>query len=86
MPSDTARHASECQRFAPAPGQVGVERILRIQGYTDMDKVRPAIRRAAQAMAGIAEELAMPVVCYRRLAVATCDDQALVLADGTLFR
>lgn len=72
--------------FEPRPVSVHAERILRIQGYSDPQRVRPAIRKAAQAMAILAEETSQPRVAYRRLPVRACTDGALELEGGTTFR
>lgn len=71
--------------FRPSPPTVPVERILRIQGYGDLQRVRPAIRKAAELVGRRAEELAVPQVGYRRVAVRSCRDAALELEGGTVF-
>ena len=45
---------------------VRYERILRIQGYSDLARVRPAIVKASQAMASRAGALSAPLVAHRR--------------------
>ena len=47
--------------FHPRAAVVSGDRILRIQGYSDLTRVRPAIRRAADAMAAIAGSDERPV-------------------------
>lgn len=59
--------------------------ILRIQGYRDLKKIRPAIARAAAASARETETLIHPCVYYRRLDVKSCDRGILELEDGTIF-
>lgn len=59
--------------------------ILRIQGYRDLEKVRPAIKRAAAASARETEELIRPRAYYRILNVSICKDSILELDDGTAF-
>lgn len=59
--------------------------ILRIQGYRDIGKVRPAIRRAAASAARETERLIRPKVYYRILKVGRCQDDVLELEDGTVF-
>ena len=59
------------------------ERMLRIQGYTQPERVRPAVRRAAEHAAITMEQLVDPDVRYRRVAVEACTTEALQLAGGT---
>ena len=59
--------------------------ILRIQGYRDLKKIRPAIARAAAASARETETLIRPCVYYRILDVKSCENGILELEDGTIF-
>ncbi len=59
--------------------------ILRIQGYRDLQKIRPAIGRAAAASARETEALIRPCVYYRILDVSACEGSTLQLEDGTVF-
>lgn len=59
--------------------------ILRIQGYRDLERIRPAIKRAAAASARETEELIRPRAYYRMLSVSTCEGSILELEDGTIF-
>jgi hypothetical protein len=61
----------EVSSFLPAPPVVHHERILRIQGYSDFTRVRPAIVKAAQASAALAPELAAPRVAFRRVPIVS---------------
>jgi hypothetical protein len=69
-------------RHAPGEPSIPPERILRIQGYSDLTRVRPVIRRAAEQMAALATELSAPVVAYRHVAVRSIDDALLETEDG----
>lgn len=69
----------EAGAFEASPVQIGVERILRIQGYSDPSKVRPRIRKAAQYAAGLAGEITQGAVGFRRLPVSTLDGARLQL-------
>jgi hypothetical protein len=73
-------------RFFPTRGIVSPERILRIQGYHDFSLVRPAIVRAAQAMAREAPTLAVPEIAFARTRVALLDEQSLRLECGALLQ
>jgi hypothetical protein len=74
-------------RFSAAPvhwlsphiSRVGVDRMLRIQGYAAPERVRPIVREAAERNAVRAEGLFDPAVCYRRIPVVSCNDGTLTL-------
>ncbi|MEL6962884.1 MAG: hypothetical protein AAFO01_09020 [Pseudomonadota bacterium] len=59
--------------------------ILRIQGYRDLTKIRPVIRRAGASVAREAEQLFKPQVHYCTQGVMACEGSLLKLADGTTF-
>lgn len=65
------------ERFAPAPPTIAFERILRIQGYSDLTRVRPVIRGAAEQMAALAARLSEPRVAYRQVAVRSIEGAVL---------
>jgi hypothetical protein len=73
-------------RFSLRRPFVVTERILRIQGYHDFTRVRPAIVRAAAAMAAEAAELAAPQVAFRRRPILRLDGGSLALEDGPTLR
>ena len=75
--------AASVEWLAPQGTRVGVDRMLRIQGYTAMDKVRPVVRETAERNAVRAEALFEPSVCYRRIRVVSCNDGTLALAGDT---
>lgn len=76
---------SDHRVFRPGRTTVRPDRILRLQGYKNLDAVRPAIRQAAAAMARRAEELIAAEVHYRRLAIRSLDDGDMVLDNGVRF-
>jgi hypothetical protein len=69
------------ERFEPAPATIHHERILRIQGYSDMQRIRPAIVAAARAAAALTPQLAAPQVAWRRVPIRRIAGDELVL-DG----
>jgi len=71
--------------FIPSAPCIRVERILRIQGYSDLERVRPAILTAAAAMAEEGRQLSRPAVAYRRLPVVYARDGELDLGGGFKF-
>ncbi len=72
----------EVRRFDPEPPVVRPERILRIQGYADVDRVRPAITRAARDMALLAQSLSRPQVGFLYVPVLGIDEVKVELAGG----
>ena len=72
-------------RFHAGPVDVRTERILRIQGYREMGRVRRPIRRAAEKAAEIAREIAEGEVGCRRVAIAACHGSTLELECGERF-
>lgn len=77
-----SRPDADVLRFRPAAPVVRFERILRIQGYSDFARVRPAILAAAQAMALSAQALCRPGVAYRFLRVESLDEESVLVATG----
>lgn len=73
------------EALQPRRPRIGVERMLRIQGYTRPERVRRAVRAAAERNAERAEALFDPDVRYRRVAVLGCNNAALELHGGSSF-
>jgi hypothetical protein len=71
--------------FRPAAPVIHFERMLRIQGYSDLTRVRPVIRRAAEAMAATAASLSEPVVASRHVVVQSIRDDVLELQGDACF-
>jgi hypothetical protein len=80
------RPAGGVAYFCPSPPDVRAERILRIQGYKDLARVRPAIVRAAGEMALVAERLSEPRVAWLRVPVQALESGVLSLEGGSRFR
>jgi len=59
--------------------------ILRIQGYRDFERIRPAIKRAADAAARETETLINPKAYYRLVDVQNCQGDILELRDDVVF-
>ena len=86
MSDPTLDHAllpelGEAGAFEAAPVRIGVERILRIQGYSDLSRVRPRIRKAAEYAADLAGEITCGAVGFRRVPISALDGARLQL-DG----
>jgi len=73
---DTVRY------FEPTPPVVRCERILRIQGYTDLGRVRPAITQAATEMAAFASLHSRPQAAYRYVPIHALDSDGLSVEGG----
>lgn len=56
--------------------------MLRIQGYTDLERVRRPVRAAADEAAASVERLLDAQVRFRRVDVESCSEDALRLAGG----
>lgn len=83
----TAGNPAAAKVFCPPRARVSVERVLHRQGYRDLGRVRPAIRRAAERAARLSEELHDPQACYRRFAIASCRaDGRLELCGSAVLR
>ena len=76
---------TEARRFRAGPVDVRTDRILRIQGYRDMERVRRPIRRAADKAAAIAREIAEGEVGFRRVGIGECNGSSLGLDGGERF-
>ena len=61
------------------------ERLLRVQGYAEPDRVRPRIRAAAEQAASLALDIVDGEVVFRRLAVTELMQGRLTLAGGHVF-
>lgn len=81
---------SDAQRAAGMVGLRGIEispeRVLRVMGYRQGAPIRAEIRRTAEDMAALAAAAATPAACYRRMPIAACTTEGLLLSAGTFFR
>jgi hypothetical protein len=85
LPTTESAKASRPSRvafFAPKPPVVHADRVLRIQGYADLQRVRPVIRRTADEMAELASRLSEPAVAYRYVAVRGLRSDGVELDGG----
>jgi hypothetical protein len=91
-----SEHAADARSRAVAGATFGVftprgiairpEQMLRIMGYRAGAPIRPAVRRMAERIAELAAAAMMPVVHHCRIGIERCNEEGLVLADGTAFR
>lgn len=75
----------DCTVFAFDRIDIDETKILRIQGYRNLEKIRPVIKCAASAAARETETLIRPAAYYRTLGVRRCEYGSLELDDGTTF-
>ncbi len=83
--SDCLEEVGDCVVMTPNDIAIDDASILRIQGYRDLERIRPAIKRAAAAAARETENLIRPRAYYRLLGVHSNDGSTLELEDGTVF-
>lgn len=81
MPSDDTMVGT--RHFRTEIAALPVAPLLRMQGYRDLDRVRPRIRDIAARAAALAQSVAVPEACYRRVAIESCTPEALQLAGAT---
>ncbi|MEE8338494.1 MAG: hypothetical protein V3R56_00010 [Xanthomonadales bacterium] len=75
----------ECLEFRPGPITIHTDPMLRIQGYRNLDRVRPIIKETAGKMVQVFAQAIDAVVHYRQLPISECTDGLLMLEDGTVF-
>ena len=78
--------ADAVQLLEPERPPVGVDRMLRIQGYASPERVRSSVRAAAERNARRAEDLFRPAVQFRRVPVLACNAGVLSLAGDVELR
>lgn len=66
--------------------EISPERVLRVMGYRQGAPIKAQVRSVAEAMAGLAVTAANPAARYRRVPIASCTTEGLVLSTGTFFR
>ncbi len=78
--------ASLVRRFEPQRPTVQHERMLRMQGYDDLSRVRPAIVAAARAMARHAESICQSELAYQFRPLRALHADAVELSYGGRLR
>ena len=74
QPDDDLIPALDAARRFTAPAiDVRADRILRIQGYSDLERVRPRIRKAAEFAAAMAMDVACGTAGLRHLTISRLD-------------
>ena len=71
--------------FYPQGMHLREDRLLRLHGYRDLEKVRPVIKATAENISRRVEGLSSPEIHYKRLRIKHCDANGLVLENGSRF-
>lgn len=77
--------ADSVHLFQPEALTINVDNVLRLQGYKNLDRVRPAVRSLAEAMVNRAKPVLLPRVYYRRVAISERRADSVILANGSQF-
>lgn len=84
--STSSRKSSNFSVMTIQDIKIKEEKILRIHGYRNLNKVRPAIKKFAVDAARETETLVEPRVFYRMLKVRQCHGMNLELDGGAVFQ
>jgi hypothetical protein len=72
--------------FVPKHISIRTDLMLRIQGYSEPDRVLPQIKEVAREMNARAQTLLVPATFYRRLNIRGYDEYGLTLENGATIR
>jgi len=90
MPSrkveESSGEATRCVSMALGDMSINEQSILRLQGYRDLEKIRPVIKRAAVSAARETEALVAAHVYYRILDVRLYQRETLELENAAVFK
>lgn len=75
-------HAGSVEQFEPAVEPIRLDRVLRIQGYKDPDRVRKRVMQAAKKAVDEANAIATPVVAWRLVAIQSLVHSHLQLENS----
>ena len=84
-PAEALPEVEKVGVFEPGTPSIDPLKMLRIHGYKNMDKVRPVIRKTAEAISKRAAMLMTSIVYFRRVPVVDCDANGIKLANGLAF-
>ena len=71
--------------FEPKAIELRVDLVLRMLGYSDLDHVRPVVRSITELVTERVKQAVKPVVCFKRMAIESCVDGALVVDAGVIL-
>lgn len=72
-------------RFVPRGLAITVDTVLKVQGYANTSRVRPAVRAVAEAVTAVANRILTAEVRYRRIGISSASGGVLTLEDGSQF-
>jgi len=71
--------------FEPVAMELSVDKILRMLGYTDMERVRPAVRRISEEVVAQVENVVRPIVYFKHKTIKSCSDGVLETEGGIVL-
>ena len=75
----------DCETYNLKGSEVPLDKVLRIQGYRDLNAVRKDVREIASTMTARAATLFAPTATFRKVFIESCDEASLRLGTGTSF-
>ena len=71
--------------FEPVAIELSVDKVLRLLGYTDMERVRSAVRSVSEEVVAQVENVVSPIVYFKHKAIRSCSDGVLETEDGIIL-
>ena len=68
--------------FEPAAIELSVNKVLRMLGYTDMERVRPVVRSISEEVVAQVEDVVRPIVYFKHKNIKSCSGGVLETEDG----
>ena len=77
-------NARDCV-FEPKSIELRVDQVLRVLGYSDMERVLPAVRSISEEVVGQVQNVVRPIVYFKHKAIKSCADGILKIEDGIVL-
>lgn len=71
--------------FEPLEIELSVDKVLRMLGYTEVESVRPIVRKVSEKVIAEVEDVVKPIVYFKHKAVKSCSDGVLEIEDGIVL-
>ena len=71
--------------FEPVAIELSVDKVLRMLGYTDMERVRSEVRSISEEVVAQVEDVIRPIVYFKHKAIKSCSDGVLEIEDGIVL-
>lgn len=71
--------------FEPIAIELSVDKVLRMLGYTDMERVRPAVRSISEEVVAQVEDVVRPTVHFKHKTIKSCSDGVLEIEGGIVL-